>query len=298
MNLVCTIDKNYIEQCVVTLISVLENTNEQPNIFIVHNNIQKDEIELIKISLLKYKCNIHFITISDKILNGAPVSHHITVATYFRILLPEILPLEIEKVIFIDCDIIVKENLGELFKIDISKYSHAAVINPFTDSYSVKKRLDIKQEYEYFNAGVLLINIKFWRNYSVTEKALNYLKENFNKIEFWDQDVLNFLFQGMWLELDPKWNVQFFFFFNENQKYYPKINFQEIQANPCIIHYTGGGKCKPWHYYSLHPKSDEYIFYKSKSPFHKTKLIEQPSMFKKIRNELSNIKNLILSRIK
>lgn len=98
-----------------------------------------------------------------------------------------------EKLIYLDCDIIVRHSIAKLYDIDIEDYLLGAVYH--NDKLSVNngafKRLHIPVEQGYFNAGVLLINLKKWREEHIYEKSIEFLRNNSESIVNHDQDVLN-----------------------------------------------------------------------------------------------------------
>ena len=104
---------------------------------------------------------------------------------------------------FIDADIIIRGNIDELWNTNLTNYSHAAVENPFI-SVEKKKTLGIPSKESYFNAGLLLINVEWWKQHKITENTITFLNKNKDFIEWWDQDVLNGTLHGKWKKVKPK----------------------------------------------------------------------------------------------
>ena len=116
-NIVFTIDENYIKYFCVACTSLLENNRKVSKIFLIHD-ISKNSYLNKTITFLnqKYGIEIQELSLESKILDNLKISHHISKATYFRLLLAEILPSDIDEVLFLDSDIIVNGDLSELWK--------------------------------------------------------------------------------------------------------------------------------------------------------------------------------------
>jgi len=196
-------------------------------------------------------------------------------ATYFRILIPRLLHEGIDKALFLDSDIIINGNIELFWQVDISNYSHIAIENKGISS-SLKKNLGIPQEELYFNAGVLFINLDWWRRNDVFLKAIDFMKSNASKITFWDQDVLNAVLYGKWLEFSAAYNAQEYLFREDVRNIPKELKLLEAINNPVIIHFSGSDDCKPWHYSNNHKFKNEYEKYLAKTVFKDVKPIGFP----------------------
>lgn len=199
---------------------------------------------------------LNFIKIDLSTLPPLPLEGkaHISVATYYRILLPFILPDDIDKVLYLDCDMLVLDDLLPLYNSDISKLNAAATIDMFNDDKRINERLMYAVDAGYFNAGMLLINLENWRRNKISEKAIDFIKNYPEKCEAHDQDALNHALNGSYLKVSARYNMQLDFFCDYkylivNSSYYPDI--ENSRKNPCIIHFTG--PTKPWLKNCNHP---------------------------------------------
>ncbi len=195
----------------------------------------------------------------NKFLN-APISGHITYAAYNRIFISSIINNKIDTILYLDCDIIIRKNIDDIYNVDIENYYLAAVREIATEE--VNKKLNF-HEYTYFNSGVLFINLKKWRQDNLEKKMIDFIEKNSNKITYHDQDTLNYCTKEKWLQMDYKFNTTHFFFHHNN---YPPSYFglneneyQEILKNAAIIHFTS--QQKPWIEGCKHPKKDLYFKY-------------------------------------
>jgi lipopolysaccharide biosynthesis glycosyltransferase len=302
IEVVFTIDENYVQHCAVTITSLCNNTpNAKINISIVHNGISKKNISKLN-KYLKSFVNINqvnWLEINPELLKDAPLTHHVSLATYYRILLPDILDKNLNKVLFLDSDLIIRENITPLWQTEISQFSHAGVIEYGTD-HQHKKSIGISEDSLYFNAGVMLINLDYWRDYNISQKAVQYIRENKEQITLWDQDVLNYIIESKWLPVEPKWNATAIVFKSElwEQRGFASQlceQLEQVKNNPSIIHFTGSAK--PWHYYHNHPHKNDYYYYLKKTPWRNFTPIGQPSLRAKIsgkiRQFISSLKKII-----
>ncbi|PZO38702.1 MAG: hypothetical protein DCF19_15990 [Pseudanabaena frigida] len=296
ISVVCTIDNNYIQHCGVMLCSLLSNSQYKNFFFyIIHNGLNAKGRKLLENFLKESTHNFLFLEVDSTLLKGAILSDHVSIATYFRLFIPELIDASMEKVLFLDSDIIVRHDIAQLWSNDISNYTHAAIENPFI-SEDYKLNLGVSDANSYFNAGVMLINLKKWRDLNITTKALKFIRDHPEKIIFWDQDILNYLLQAQWLKIEPEWNAQEVFFkdFSSVELGTTEQELQKAKLDPSLVHYTGGGSCKPWHFYCTHPFKHEYYKYIEKTPWKKAKPIGKISFISQVKLNLKSILNKLL----
>jgi len=290
IDIVCTTDANYMQHCGAMLNSLLSNTPDREfRIFIIHSDTVGKEKGKLEKALRHSNISTQFIQVDDSILDGAPVSHHVNLSTYYRILIPRLLDGTIEKVLFLDADIIIRKSISELWNLDISDFSHGAA-QDFNVKASHLSSLGLQKGSHYFNAGVLLINLKTWRELDLSQKAISFIAECPERIVFWDQDALNYVLQGKWLRLEPKWNATRKIFEVEDpmQIGMNKDEFDTAKSDPAIVHFTGGGPSKPWHYFCIHPFKYEYDRFVAQTPWKNYTPIAQPSLISRTGTHLKN----------
>ncbi len=286
---VCAADNNYAMQVAVTLRSAVANLkgDRKMILFILDGGIKKHNKQKILKSLNSEKCEVKFIAIPDSLLrdeleeinknlgpDGKTISQYISISTFFRMFIPEILPSEINKAIYLDCDLVVRENLEELWQVDLGK-NHILVaqdtwIRTVSNSNGLLnyRELGIPSEAKYFNAGVLVINLKKWREDEICVKAMNYLRQNRKYVRWHDQDVLNPILVEKWGQLDPRWNFNATSFYdytskdylpwNDGDNLFSKKVYDDLVQNPYIVHFVSANK--PWT--SRHcPRKEEFFKY-------------------------------------
>ncbi len=265
IEIVAACDDKYVQHLGVMLCSLLENISNRENIKlnVIDGGISLENKKRIDDFLKnKYQASINYLEIDTQIYSKFKISHHITHATYYRISIPSLFPNHINKVLYLDCDLIVKEDISRLWDFDIKNYSIAAVRTLLVDRIHLQGIMP--KESLYFNAGILLINLYKWRVNDTSTKLIQFLQDNPHRTVFWDQDSLNAILYDDYLLLPLRWNLQSNFFEIRDQNRSQEL--QEAITNPAIIHYTG--MHKPWDYIDNHPYKQEYYKYLALTPWH------------------------------
>lgn len=240
IELLVSIDKNYIEPLTVMLYSYIKNNNFKTNVYIMNKDLTKKDIDYISKKINNKLLNIISIKINDDNFKNAPVTKRFPITMYYRLLAYQYLPKNIDKVLYLDPDIIVNGELLDLYKLNITEYCYAAASH--VDNILLKKfndiRLNIKKENIYINSGVLLINLKEIRKSPmILEEIYTYVLKNKKKLFLPDQDIISKFYAGKIKEIDTS-------IYNITEKMLPKYSFEWIINNSKIIHYCG--KNKPW----------------------------------------------------
>ena len=258
MHVLTSADNNYLQHLGVMLISLLENIgdNEINEIAIINDNISKENIAKLKSTLINYNVRIRFIEYKSNVFAHLKPKNDKTHAAFHRIFLTEFYSPEIEKVLYLDCDLIIRKDISELFNTNISDYVIGAVQN---DGLYYQKRLGMSEESMFFNSGVMLINLSTWRKLNIQKKLIDYIEHNFEVMLRNDQDALNAVLKDNWLILNPTWNVHLYFFTSPHLCQYDAGLLHRILNDPAIVHYTTQNK--PWLYMGKHPFKKEYYKY-------------------------------------
>jgi lipopolysaccharide biosynthesis glycosyltransferase len=291
----------YVPYMATTMQSIMENANQnmQYVFYVLHQEITNNNMNLLRnqISLFP-QFSIEFIDVGEHISKyNLYISRHITIEAYFRLFIPELLS-EYQKAIYLDGDMIVCTDIAELFDIDLNSYLLAAVRDTGVSWYYTPKHsrdtkirfsvlLRLKNHDEYFNSGMLVLNIELFRETISTDKLLELASSREWQIH--DQDVLNSLAYGKTLLLNFHWNAMA----TDNwAKYLPahlKQEYDEAQTNPKIIHY------KPWDYDYYIPHFELFWKYATRTPFINV-ILERMKSKDSINNK--TLKERIVSNIK
>lgn len=241
--------------------SILKNNNSNSDytFYIIGKDLPKIGKLYLKNFVVKNKQKIEIIDYSNPMLKTtSPTNRFNSSITKARIELPNILPKSVKKVLYLDADVLVVEDLKKLYDIDLAN-EHAGMVY---DAYIYKKGsytdgCGFKYNKNYFNSGVILMNIEKWREDKITEKMLSFVAEHKDRFvyktgvssciyEFPDQDLINKILYGKIKPIDRRWN-----------------HFFGHHKNPAIYHYAG--VIKPWEFIDNDERTKLYNEYWSKS---------------------------------
>ena len=262
INICFASDNNYVEHLAVALVSILKNTGVDTNLCFhildggISDNNKKKLLNLREIKNFEYR----FYDMSKYDFSALPMNRsYISVATYYRLLILDILPKTINKLIYLDCDIVVKDDIKKLHDIDLGYNLVGAVEDE--GSITQLKRLNLPIENNYFNAGIIVFNLSELRKIDFKEQCFAYYEQNKDIIILQDQDILNGVFNGKCKFLPLRWNANARLYrYNDLEHHYTEEDAKNAKDSPGIIHYTDVGK--PWLGKCRHPLQYEYLFYK------------------------------------
>ena len=270
INVVFASDNNYAQHTAVAMASVLLNTKSPDKIkfFLIDDNIEQNNKNKILSTVKNLSGNIDFVKITNNDLENCYVSGELSRASYFRLDIANILNDDIKKIIYLDCDLLVYDDIEKMWNIDMCNKPLAA-----TCDYGImaSKRIRMqKNKYiglpfdaAYFNAGVLMMDLDIWREYDYAKDIIKLATEN--KYPNHDQDALNKFFMHNWQEIPLRWDVippVFNLFLKILANKNLRTKAIEAKLNPAIFHYAGG--YKPWEYkiyYGFNEKYYEYLKY-------------------------------------
>lgn len=272
----------FMPYCGATIKSLIEHSTEENNydIIILEKGVQDKTKKLIK-KMIQGLSNfsIRFVNVS-RWFNSYNLLEirHISVETYFRLIIPELMN-KFDKTLYLDGDLIIKTDIAELFNTDLKGYFlggvvdivGAGLVNGFDDNakeYCIQK-LRLKNRFMQFNAGVLVINIAELKKAYTSKYMLEFAQKG--QFTFQDQDALNILCEGKIKWLDPSWN----FFADEINGYRGYVAsfapkdlykaYREAGKEPKILHYAGAEK--PW-FDPLYEYADEFWDILRRTPFY------------------------------
>lgn len=264
------VDANFALGMGVCMTSVILNNPAQKIVFHVFTDkLNEEDLKRLKLLKAHEKIKVILYYIAVEIFQDFPTSVDWTYATYFRFVMGKALSGTVDRVLYLDADILCVGALRELADIDMEGYTVIAVSDLMDIFQGRLESLSIKNG-KYFNAGVLYIDIKRWCEERISEMAMQMMRENPGKFKSLDQDVLNILLDGKAYFADRRWNYL-----------YSIMNMKHITpAGTGLVHFTGD---KPWQKWSEHnPMADVYRTYIAKSPWRDVPLM-RPRTYKDMR---------------
>ena len=269
MDIVFTIDEKFTRFCAVAIASLLKhNKTEEICFHIVTDNLtEKSKTILSELAKQSGACT-YFYHVPKEKTEGYQVkamSHRISLATFYRCMLPSLLPSQLSKAIYLDSDILVLDSIKEIWNTDLNNIAIAGIEEARSKEDKHCDRLGYAPSYRYINAGVLLINLDYWREHKVDKQCVEYFQTYPERILFNDQDLLNVVLHKDKVFVPLKWNMQDGFYrYGIDKKVADWNNFREELLHPVILHYTNK---KPWNYDSMHPLRSEYYKYLDMTPW-------------------------------
>lgn len=252
INILCATDKNFLNPAYVTIASVIENHKQYGIHFfvIIDHDIDEKDCERLKSYVNSTGNEIDFLAMDIPEFENFEVCERFTRAAYFRLMAHKYLPKNIDRILYLDVDIIVDQDISEFYFADFQgKYLLATSHNPVPDYFNMLDHtlvnLESAAKGEFFNSGVLVFNIGLFRkNISIKDYADAYAECDRNGIQvFYDQGLLNYMFYD---------KTRYFSSMDYNYRYsipkdYSKRIDSKIQYKKAIIHFTGMKQpYKPW----------------------------------------------------
>ena len=235
LNFLYCFDKNYNTQALISISSLLNNLNEKVNISIIHDDPDSFKNNYFS-KLGNSNADFNFYKFKDNEYDFPRLKNsHVSMATYYRIFLNEYIDKNFDTVFYLDADTVINKNISDELQIvnkQILEKNILFAASSEVDSIKSINRLNMVNN-RYFNAGVMAINLNKWRNIDVQNKSLESMKFKYDDILWWDQDVLNTVCDGDYLELDLYLNF--------------RANFDTFEDNDSIKIYHFLGDLKPWH---------------------------------------------------
>lgn len=252
MNILISVDETYLTISKTMLYSLFKNTNETINCYVLAKDVSsKNKIAFIK-STAGYIENVYFIDLNMINLGELKTNKHYSTAMYGRLFAQFLLPEGMDRILYLDADIIVKHDCSNFYNQNFEDKLIIACNDKDYNSEEIEKlkaKLDLSLEYKYFNSGVLLLNLKKLRKETKAEEIYRIMLQLQNKVEYPDQDILNVLYSENVKYNDNKYNYQVL----KNDI----INHIELE-NACILHYVGYKK--PWSYKGINSFISRYYW--------------------------------------
>lgn len=267
-------DDNYARPLAVTGRSVIANLepDRRLTIYVLDSGISAQLRDLVRSSFDDPRVEVVWSEDMSKVVAGLPTYGFFTTAAYLRLLIPTLLPATVDRVIYLDCDVVVRRSLAALYDMPIDGRAALAVPDmgaPFVSCpwglaswFDNGRRAD---EYN-FNTGVMLMDLDRWRDDRIGDMALDYLRSDRYKYNV-DQEALNAVIGDRIGSIDPHWNQQGELYQRECELAlpYPREVVQSLKEDPWIVHFSSVDK--PWNHGTQHPWAGDWYTYLDQSAF-------------------------------
>lgn len=261
MNIVLATDDRFAQHCAVAMRSVIDH-NENVEFYVLTEGLTADNV--CKLRQVAGSCPFSVCLVDSDALKGFPMpeikTEKISIATYYRLFITQLLPVTASKVIYLDCDLVVRGSLHELWETDMTDKALAAVHYPDCPTMTRNcNRLGMPDGLSYFNAGVLLMNLDYWRTHDLPKRFFNFIAEGKYPLRQRDQDVLNAVTGAETASLPWRYNVMS----NELETIKEIVTGEQLEyvksleeIDPVIAHFSF--RLKPWEFGCRNPYKKEY----------------------------------------
>jgi lipopolysaccharide biosynthesis glycosyltransferase len=249
----CATDSRYVLPLAVMLRSVRANLNPSRSlsIFIVADGLSASDKNRV-VESLGPDGTVSWVRPQRSGFTSLPLWGRMPIATYDKVAVARLLPATLNKVLWLDCDLLVLSDIARLWDEELGNYFSLAAWDPLVRRLGSRfgvagyRALGLDGDARYFNAGVMVINLALWRRDDIAGQTLDYLRRFRHRVFFWDQEGLNAVLAGRWKEIDAGWNRNLCL---ERPTFSRGLLFGDDSIGPSrILHYCGN--LKPWRYSS------------------------------------------------
>jgi lipopolysaccharide biosynthesis glycosyltransferase len=251
------------------------------HVYVIDGGLSEASKRRLSLSWPADRCRIVWLNVDVSDLAGLPISGHVNLVSYYRILISRVLPAHLDRVIYLDSDLLVCADLSRLWNQDMQGRWCLAVRDcaaPNVDASRALPNYDLCAPYlssihpvpnyrqlgldpaaPYFNAGLMLVNLAAWRDNDLSREFIECLEQNRAHVRWWDQYALNVVLAGRWGALDGRWNQGSQIFAYPSWRHNPldRHEFDRVRNDPFVVHFTG--RAKPWAAAFGHPYYKTYF---------------------------------------
>jgi lipopolysaccharide biosynthesis glycosyltransferase len=261
-------DDHYAQHAAVVIHSLLEqHPHRLIRFHFLHGSSAIASLDLLRQMIEGAGAKYHQIQIPPEWEQRLDAKNNFGLHAWLRILLPELLPA-CDRILYLDSDLVINDRLDNLWATDLQGKLLAAVTNPLYPHQSPARQqaLGIEDTLQYFNSGVLLMDLAAMRQQGWTEKLVKFAADNRSRILYPDQDTLNVVLAGHWLSLHPRYNAQAALFdLSPRELPFMQEESRAARRLPAIIHFTG--LLKPWVDACNHPLRHLYWRHLRQTPW-------------------------------
>lgn len=279
MNILFSSDNNYVRHLGVAIYSILCHNKRISNFkfYVVDNEISSENRSKLQ-SLIQNFNNAELVFIPFK--NWSDSLHlnmvwPISISAYARLFISEMIENDVDRVLYLDSDVLVNGDLYDLWNTNL----HENVVGAVQDQVPPKTKNGVRLSSNdpYFNSGILLIDLKKWRKFDMTNESMQFISSHGGRVIHHDQGVLNGILKGKWERLPLHYNVMTIHymmpqakikkFFHDDSLFYIDEEIADAKHNPVILHFTPSFTTHPWEENCKHPWANAYRETLAKTPW-------------------------------
>lgn len=279
-------DDNYAKHQGISMLSLFQSNQEfeEIDVFVLDCGISDRNQEKLQGIAEEYGRKIVFVP-AENAVSGLDLrmgARKISTASYARLFLTSILPEGYDKVLYLDCDTIVRDSVKEFWNMDMQECMVAGVCDT-VDSFFLKK-IGLDAGDYYVNAGVILVNLDAWRRERIEKSFIEFIQKFEGNVPHHDQGTINGVCKGRKKIVHPRFNTTSnLYSFSEKtiksiyfmDSFYSQKELDEAKENPAIIHFTSGLVGRPWEDNCTHPMKEEYRKAAASSPWGEAALLPE-----------------------
>lgn len=273
-------NKEFCDKVASLFISILKNAYSSTvrfHFYVVEDDIGETNKQLLVESVKQChkQVEIDFLTLDNQLFQQVIVSDRIPRTAYYRICIPELFKnKEVDYLLYLDCDMIVLEDITVICQIPLEHMILAAVEDAGFHQRLEKMNIQATDN-RYFNSGLMYIDVKKWLAADITNEVLAFIKKNPEKLRFHDQDALNAILHDRWKVLHPRWNAQSYIINHEKEPPTKAgaTEYAEARQRPIVLHYSG--HLKPWDAQFNGKNKQIYTYYFQQTAFYKEEIYQK-----------------------
>ena len=311
MNIAYHSSDTFASVLAVSMASIMENNQDMGEItfYVLEKQISNENKKKLNDLVGKYQRKLVLIPMPDMQKEFdfpiARVRKKWILDSYCRLFLGTILPKEVERVLYLDCDTLCNGSLNNFCNQELDDNYCAGVIDAVGENYY--RLFKMNDSSRYCNSGIVLFNLKKWREDGIEDKVAQYVRQHNGYVFFMEQSVMNIILQDKIKILHPKYNVytlisglnyQNLKLLRHCKRFYSENECEEAKRDPRLIHLTNLFliKGRPWQEKNKHPYRNLFLSYRSVTPWADSPLMKMNLSFSK--RLLYNVLTIVPDKIK
>ena len=277
MHILYDADENYVRHLAVSMMSAMDACRRVQGLtfHVMSTGITQESRDRLQQLAQRRRRSIHFYEMGDltRWVDFSFNTRGFAISALTRLFMARVLPEELDRIIYLDCDTLVMDNLTALWETDMGDSPLGMVAEP-TVNKARRLQLGLPDGQPYYNSGVLLVNLGLWRSRGVEQEILQYYASKDGDLVAPDQDAINGALRDRIYQLSPRYNygaVQIYYSWSALKKISHPTPFMDRDLyltetkRPAIVHFLG--EQRPWRAGNKHPYEGAYLRYLAGTPW-------------------------------